>query len=142
MTSVGYPDGSTFTYSFDTMMRPSGMTQGATTVVNNVSYGPANELLSMSYGAVLGNMTETRQYNSMLQLTRLTIPGQIDVQYNFGSGSKNGKIYSQTDYISGETVSYQYDALNRLISASGTDGASSRVTMCLGTWLHGLDRWR
>ena len=116
MTSVGYPDGTSYTYSFDTMQRPSGMNQGASVVVNGVSYGPASELLSMSY---LG-YNETRQYNSMLQLTRLTIPGQIDVQYNFTGGGNNGKIASQTDYISGETVTYAYDALNRLISASGS----------------------
>ena len=32
----------------------------------------------------------------------------------------NGKIASTTDAISGETVSYQYDSLNRLISAQGS----------------------
>ena len=40
--------------------------QGGGTLANGISYGPAGELLTMSY---LG-YNETRQYNSMLQLTR------------------------------------------------------------------------
>ncbi len=35
----------------------------------------------------------------------------------------NGKITSQTDAISGETVVYAYDALNRLASATATSGS-------------------
>jgi YD repeat-containing protein len=62
---------------------------------------------------------ETRQYNSMVQLTNLTINGSA-IAYDFPSGTNNGKISSQV--ISGETVSYQYDSLNRLIAASSSAG--------------------
>jgi len=82
--------------------------------VSNVLYGVANEMLQMTYNGG----TETRTYNSMFQLTHLSLPGQIDISYNFTGRANNGKIGSQTDNISGETVSYQYDSLNRLISAS------------------------
>jgi len=54
-------------------------------------------------------------------MTRLSIPGQVDITYTFPSATtNNGKIASQTDNISGETVSYQYDSLNRLSSANGS----------------------
>jgi hypothetical protein len=32
----------------------------------------------------------------------------------------NGRILSQTDVVSGETITYSYDSLNRMIQASGT----------------------
>ena len=62
----------------------------------------------------------------LLQLTNITtndayLPSsKINITYNYTAGSNNGKIGSATDAISGETVSYQYDSLNRLISASGS----------------------
>jgi YD repeat-containing protein len=37
--------------------------------------------------------------------------------YTFSSKQNNGKITSQSDAISGETVQYTYDSLNRLASA-------------------------
>jgi RHS repeat-associated protein len=39
------------------------------------------------------------------------------ITYTYPAGTNNGKISSQTDAISGETVSYAYDSLNRLVSA-------------------------
>ena len=88
--------------------------------VSNVSYGPANELLSINYYGA----TETRTYNSLLQLTHITTTGNgltgVNLAYNFPTGSNNGKVSSITDALSGETVTYQYDSLNRLISAAGS----------------------
>jgi len=55
-----------------------------------------------------------------MQLTNITAGGTLNVTYNYTGGSNNGKIASTSDAISGETVSYQYDSLNRLISASGS----------------------
>src|SRR6266700_4522963 len=57
-------------------------------------------------------------------MTHLTITGGLDLTYTFPSGSNNGKISSQTDNLSGETVTYQYDSLNRLISASSSQAWS------------------
>jgi RHS repeat-associated protein len=130
MTSVNYPEtwswqgqngplvsapGPTYTYSFDTMDRPTGLKdQNNNTVVNNVSYNAANQLLTFN--------TETRTYNNLNQMTRLTITGTgpLDISYNFPAGANNGKISSQLDNLSGETVTYQYDSLNRLLSASSS----------------------
>jgi YD repeat-containing protein len=38
-------------------------------------------------------------------------------------GSNAGKIVSQTDNVSGETVTYAYDSLSRLTSASASGNA-------------------
>jgi hypothetical protein len=94
MTSVTYPttysfvypnlvasEGPTYTYSFDSMARPIGPTdQNNSAVVSGVQYGgnscgQANELVSMSYFGV----TETHCYNTMMQLTNITIPGQLNM---------------------------------------------------------------
>ena len=55
-----------------------------------------------------------------MQPTNVTAGSALNATYNYTAGSNNGKIGSATDAISGETVSYQYDSLNRLISASGS----------------------
>ena len=68
--------------------------------------------------------TETRSYNNLLQLTNITATVQggtgINVTYNYPTGTNNGKVSSVSDALSGETVTYQYDSLNRLISAAGS----------------------
>ena len=139
MTSVTYPPSSyidpntlqvmqspvtTYTYGFDTMSRPTSMTgpgvdnwgnPATVNIVNNVQYGPASEMLQMSY---FGS-TETRQYNTRLQMTHLTVPGQLNISYNFPSAN-NSQIASQTDNLSGEQITYQYDVLKRLYSASAS----------------------
>jgi RHS repeat-associated protein len=91
-------------------------------VVNNVQYGPANELLQMT---MAGIGTETRQYNSGLQLTHISLP-QLNLTYTYDtSGHNDGKIISQTDAFSGEQVSYLYDSLSGLSSASGSGWSQS-----------------
>jgi len=129
MTSVQYPStssgaGPTYTYSFDTMSRPIGLTdQNNYAAVSGVQYGGANAPpTAMSSISYFGE-TETRQYNTLMQLTDLNIAGTVNglhYNYRFPSGTNNGKISSQYDYVSGETITYAYDSLNRLLSASGS----------------------
>ena len=130
MTSVKYPDtylndlslaaGATYTYGFDAMSRPVSLVdnqQNPVTWVSNATYGASNELKVLTYGTF---QTETRQYNSRLQLTQITGQG-MNIQYNFpASPNNNGRITSMVDSVSGETVTYGYDALNRLISANSS----------------------
>jgi len=42
------------------------------------------------------------------------------IQYNYSATQNNGQITQAVDTLSGETISYQYDALKRLTSASST----------------------
>ncbi len=109
--AIVYTDGPTYTYSFDAMHRPTGLTdQNSNTIVNNVTYNAANQLLTFN--------NETRTYNNLNQMTRLQVTGNLDISYNFPAGTNNGKISTQTDNLSLETVTYQYDSLNRLVSAT------------------------
>jgi RHS repeat-associated protein len=122
MTSVSYPStsagaGPTYTYSYDNMHRPTGLTdQNNNTDVTGVQYGPSDQLLAITY---LG-ANETRQYNNLMQLTQLTATGSASLSYtyNYPTGTNNGKISSQV--VSGETITYQYDSVNRLISATSS----------------------
>jgi RHS repeat-associated protein len=50
----------------------------------------------------------------------VTYPGQqasLSRTYTYSATQNNGRITQQTDNVSGEQVSYQYDSLNRLVSA-------------------------
>jgi RHS repeat-associated protein len=131
MQSVNYPTvagmaGPSYLYTYDTMGRPSGLTQGSVTqVVSNVQYGLADELKQITYSAAAGPMTENRYYNAMFQMTGLTIgtgsssgTNLLNISYNYSPTQNNGKITSSTDAISGEMVVYTYDTLNRLSQAN------------------------
>ena len=131
ITSVTYPStvsynsstqsfsttpGPTYTYSFDSVHRYNGLTdQNNNQLASNIQYGPSSELLSINYSG----MTETRQYNNLLQLTQLT-NGMANLAYNYPAASNNGKISSLNNAITGETITYQYDSLERLMSAAGS----------------------
>jgi hypothetical protein len=74
----------------------------------------------------------------MLQLTNITntlnSSATLNVTYTFpAAGGNAGKIMSQTDIVSGETVNYLYDSLNRLTSATGKAGANRTAMMDSGT---------
>ena len=115
MTGETYPadnSGTTanLSYTFDSMGRLNTMTDNIAmqTLITGASYGPANELLSITANGYLGAWGgETRSYNSLKQLTQLGSNG-LSIQYNYPSTGNNGKIASQTDLVSGEQVSYTY----------------------------------
>ena len=122
-------DGGTFTHAYDTSGRPSGMTEArsARTVahVSGVAYNAGDQITAMTFVNQIGAASdtffnETRQYNPSMQLTRLTVPGVADHEYRFSATQNDGRILSRKEYISGEDVSYGYDSLKRLISASTT----------------------
>ena len=79
MTSESYPTdnaGATasLSMSYDTMGRLNTLRDQLTSnnIIASTSYGPANELLSMTAGIYSGNWgSETRTYNAMKQLTLL-----------------------------------------------------------------------
>ncbi len=75
------------------------------------------------------SFTETRTYNANLQLTELVSGTSVHLKYNYWATQNNGRLQSQTDVISGETVAYTYDSLNRLIQASAPGDPS-------GGWSH------
>jgi hypothetical protein len=119
-------------YNFDNMYRPSGLGTGTnygTTVVSAVNYGPSNQLLGMTYNGV----TESRTYNSLLQLTSI-YSGTVSMQYNYPAGpSNNGKACLATDLVTGEQVAYTYDTMNRLASANAYTFSGTPSSNCTQT---------
>jgi len=69
----------TYTYSYDTLSRLATLVNDGTTLVNNVTYGPADELLTIA-DLTLGGPTETRQYNVLGQLTSISMPLLVNLQ--------------------------------------------------------------
>ncbi len=137
MTSAGYPTtwtytgggvaqptpGPTYSYSFDSMSRLAGMTdQNNNTNVSNVTYNAANQLTGITY---FGS-PETRTYNSLGQMTQLYVNSGLYYNYNYPAGpNNNGKISSTYEALSGETISYTYDSLNRMATAAGSGWAET-----------------
>ncbi len=138
MTGETYPTDNSGTtanlsYTFDSMGRLNTMTDNiaSETLITGASYGPANELLSVTGGSYGGawayGVGETRTYNSLKQLTEIvsgTYSTPLSITYHYPSTGNNGKIDYQYDNISGEKVSYAYDALNRLATAANQSGFS------------------
>ena len=118
MTQVAYPgEGPVYQMTFDAMGRVGGMTENGASVAT-ATYGVAGELSALSYFGY----SEARTYNSLLQMTRQTVSGMMDMEYVYAAGANNGRIGSSVDHVVNETVNYTYDGLNRLTLAE-TAGA-------------------
>ena len=121
VTALAHPDGSNYSYTFDAMGRLSGMSGGGTA---SATYGVAGQLTGLSYLGV----TETRVYNDVLQMTRLTAASGgsnvVDMEYVYAAGRNNGRITQAWDHVSGEQVNYTYDSLNRLATAVTADNTN------------------
>lgn len=152
VTSVKYPawddngsgswqvvPGAFYWYTFDSMGRPSKMTdndpQRPVDWVKDVLYGPAGNVTQTRYLETKGASApqdvyylQTHTYNTLFQLTRMTTVREggggggtiMDIVYRFSATQNNGKITQHKDWVSGEEVTYQYDSLQRLIAATTT----------------------
>ena len=124
MTRVTYPlNEADYTYSYDTMGRLSGMVnyQTSETVVSGAQFNVAGQMTALSYLGV----SETRQYNTRLQLTRITASGYqlpaVDLEYRYPVSGNDGRVTQMKDWVMVEEVNYSYDSLARL-SAAWTTG--------------------
>ena len=114
--------GASYNYSYDSMNRLGGMTDSNNnTIVSGVSYDAANRLLTMAFS----NVNENRNYNVLGQLTQIWAPNVENILYNYPTGTNNGKVSSMYNAVSGETVTYAYDSLNRMATASGSGWAET-----------------
>ena len=107
-------------------------------MAQNAQYNAAGQMTHLEYynsNTSSGFMIENRAYNFRNQLTNITAgsqyggPAGVNLTYNFSATQNNGKITSMQDAGSGETVTYVYDELQRLVQAdSGTTGAQWGMT--------------
>jgi len=139
LTQVTYPatvdtggnavPGTIYGYNYDTMGRPTGetyQTNGAGPVlplVDSVVYNSIGQLTQMRFLRNGQMHTENRGYNSLLQMTSLTVKDAANVfvlnqEYRFSATANDGKLTSSKNNITGEEVNYAYDALGRLASAT------------------------
>jgi RHS repeat-associated protein len=117
----------TFTTTYDTMGRPSGMTDSSgNTWVNSAGYDYAGRLQTLT---TLWSNLETRSYNTLGQLATIgwgAVQGYSaygptgTLTYTYSATQNNGQITQATDGLTGETTVYAYDALKRLTSASNS----------------------
>ena len=109
MTSLGYPSGgSTLGYQYDSMGRLGTIETAyrdypAQPIATAAYNGPEGQLSTLSYGG----LTETHQYNTLGQITRMTVPGVMDMQYVYSATQNNGRITQSIDTVTGEQVSYR-----------------------------------
>ena len=138
VTSVSYPNhregavlGSrNVNYGYDAMARLNGLDTKLATendqspswqaVVSGVQFNAFGAMTSLTHLGV----SESRQYNLLGQMTRMTKGSSIDVEYRFSSTANDGKIVSQKNWLTGEDVTYAYDELERLISAATTNNST------------------
>jgi len=103
----------TDTYTYDGMGRQYSLLNSVLNVTRPASatYGPSDEFLTAfdSNGFII----EQHTYNSMLQATNVN-----SAQYNYPATGNNGQMSSRVDRA-GQTVSFAYDSLKRLIAVSG-----------------------
>ena len=139
-TSQAPPVPIVYTYGYDSMGRPATLTdnfgQWATGGQNiiwakNGQYDFAGRMTSLQtlsavYYPLFQTTYTTQQmtWNVNGQLTSQNW-GAGGVQYVYSSTQNNGQITQAVDTLSGETIGYQYDALKRLISASGAPNAGT-----------------
>ena len=128
MSFIAYP-GASHTYQYDDMGRLSTMDNGDTA---RATYGAAGEMLTLWMN---GAGTETRTYNSLLQMTRQRTVGDdylhtvlLDMEYRYPTAQNNGRIAQSKDWVNGEEVTYTYDALQRLAKAETTGWNGARRT--------------
>jgi hypothetical protein len=77
---------------------------GWQSVISNVQFNAFGAVTSLNHLGV----TETRQYNLLGQMTRMTKGSLIDMEYRFSATANDGKIISQKNWLNGEDVVYQY----------------------------------
>jgi RHS repeat-associated protein len=135
----GYPTaGPKYTYTYDSMARPLSLSDGTNNFASGATYGPAGEMTALQYAG----MSESRTYNEQKQLTGIAVYGLGAITYNYPATQNNGRIASMSSTMTGESVTYAYDSLNRLISATSAgqwgldfsyDGFGNRLTQNLQT---------
>gem|GEM_PF-1634376 len=98
--------------------------------VSSISYAATNALTSQTYG---NNLINAVTYNSRSQTTQVKLgtssnsTSVLDLNYSYGTTANNGNLQS-VNYAGGGlsyTQSFTYDSLNRLATATETNGGNT-----------------
>ena len=157
LSSVTYPnvpnasDRRVATPAYDYAGRLSSLTSNATTYasgasVSGIVYASHGGMISQTYG---NNLIEQISYDpKRLQPTEIKLgtignpTSVLDLTYNYGTTNNNGNLQSTT-YNGGGlsyTQSFTYDSLNRLSTATETNGSTTNWSQTNGYDRYG-NRW-
>ncbi|MCX6633454.1 MAG: RHS repeat protein, partial [Candidatus Solibacter sp.] len=128
----------TLDYAYDPMSRLQNISlpnAQSLQIANGAAYNAAGQLKSLTRPAQVnlgaspvtadGMLAETFEYNTLGQITSQVWaqPGMsVNLQYEYAAqgASNDGRLYRRRDVVSGEEVTYLYDQLGRLTSATTT----------------------
>ena len=131
----GASDRRSVSFSYDNAGRLSSLSSSATSYapaasVSSIGYSSQNALSTETYG---NSLIHAVSYNNRLQPTEIKLgtssnsTSVLDLNYSYGTTTNNGNIQSYT-YSGGGlsyTQSFTYDSLNRLSTATETNGGST-----------------
>ena len=125
LASITYPSGRVLSYSYSNAARPLSVVDSANSInyATSATYAPQGALASVVNGYVSGvfsGITTSNSYNSRLLPTSLSASSSngtaLSLSYSYFA---NGNVNVETNgRDNGRTVTYGYDALNRVTSAS------------------------
>lgn len=123
VTRITYPSALNVYYYYDTLGRinkiTSKMGTAATqTLINNVSYLPFGPAKSYQYG---NSLTHTQAYDLDYRLKSIQVGGLLSRNYGYDPVNNITSIVNALS--SSKSQTFSYDALNRLITASGGYGS-------------------
>jgi len=117
---ITYPSGSEVGYSYDATGRVNRIELTAngvqTLLAEEVRYKPFGDIESLRYG---NGLTLNQSVDTAYRLTGQSVTAALDFLYTQYDG--NGNLLVRTDAASGSS-DYHYDALNRLVVATGYSG--------------------
>ena len=127
LTGMTYPGGRTVTYTLDSLGRASQITttknSTTQTVVNSVAYRPFGPMRSFTFG---NGQAYTRAFDLDGRVSSYTLGNQsFPITVGFDDA---GRITLVTDTGTGNTRTFGYDALDRLMSSAGTAVVSQSFT--------------
>jgi RHS repeat-associated protein/uncharacterized repeat protein (TIGR01451 family) len=116
--SITYPDGEVVSYSYDHMGRAIGLEGSQAGELAELAYNVLSQIESIDLGNHL--TIENTYYSGSHRLLNRTadngVDDLIDFNYEYDDG---GNITSLIDNVLGESFKFEYDHLDRLISAEG-----------------------
>ena len=149
LTGITYPSGRSIAYTLDAADQATAVTGtpsggGTTTYASGIQYIAAGAVSSLPFG---NGITETRNWNNLLEQTSISAGSLLTVGYNYCNNGTSqcasgntGSPFQHTIAVGGQTQAtqeYQHDALNRLTMASEYPGPASFNLACPDSEAHG-----